>query len=426
MKSLRLNINPYQSDHKADVCYVKSVTLWLKILAITAVLFGFSGQSVAFSYDGSIEVEQRYFFDSKEGPVQDLGQFSTRLEMEFFKDWDDGDQQLVFEPFLRLDAHYGERSHADVRQLLWSKLGKKYEFSAGLGKVFWGVTESQHLVDIINQTDNVENIDGEDKLGQPMIRYSYFDDFGSIDAFLLPVFRARTFAGKNSRLNGGFVVDSDNEQYEDSSEDNNVDLAVRYSNTFGDWGVGLSWFKGTSREPDLLRLADFQTFTTAAYYPQIDQLGADIQLTTDAWLLKFEAIQRSFDDNAYEDFSAATIGAEYTLVGIMSSVYDLGLLAEYSWDERDQAATSLFQNDIFVGARLALNDISDSQFLFGLSQDLDNSDSQAIFVEGATRVAPAVTLNVELRYFNSDTPTDPLFRFRDDSFIQIGLEYFFD
>ncbi|MFT5574247.1 MAG: hypothetical protein ACI9FR_003185 [Cryomorphaceae bacterium] len=400
--------------------------LRFKILPIVTALIAFSGQSAALNYDGSIELEQRYFFDDKAGPVEDLGQFSARLQMEFFKDWDNGDQQLVFEPFLRLDAQDGERSHADIRQLLWSKLGKNYEFSAGLGRVFWGVTESQHLVDIINQTDNVENIDGEDKLGQPMIRYSYFDDFGSIDAFLLPAFRPRTFAGKNSRLNGGFVVDSDNELYEDSSEENNIDLAIRYSNTFGDWGVGLSWFKGTSREPDLLRFADFQNFSTTAYYPQIDQLGADIQLTTDAWLLKFEAIQRSFNDSTYEDFSAATLGAEYTLVGIMSSVYDLGLLAEYSWDERDQAATSIFQNDFFVGARLALNDISDSQVLFGISQDFDNSDSQAIFIEAATRVAPAVTINVELRHFNSDTPSDPIFRFRDDSFIQIGLEYFFD
>ena len=39
----------------------------------------------------------------------------------------------------------------------------------GLRKVYWGVTESQHLVDVINQTEGVENLDGEDKLGQPML-----------------------------------------------------------------------------------------------------------------------------------------------------------------------------------------------------------------------------------------------------------------
>jgi len=162
------------------------------------------------------------------------------------------------------------------------------------------------------------------------------------------------------------------------------------------------------------------------YYPQIDQIGADVQLTTGAWLLKLEAIQRSFDDAIYTDFSALTTGFEYTLVGLFGSVYDLGVLGEYSWDERNEQATSVFQNDLFVGARFALNDVSDSQVLFGWSNDLDNSSSRAVFVEAATRLAPALTMNIELRQFDSNSSADPLFRFRNSNFIQIGIEYFFD
>jgi len=112
----------------------------------------------------------------------------------------------------------------------------------------------------------------------------------------------------------------------------------------------------------------------------------------------------------FEDFAAVTIGAEYTLVGVFGSVYDVGLLGEYSWDQRDQLATSLFQNDAFLGARLAFNDISDSQLLLGLSNDLDNSDSRAVFVEASTRLGSVITVNIELRYFDSNSPADPLFR----------------
>jgi len=113
-------------------------------------------------------------------------------------------------------------------------------------------------------------------------------------------------------------------------------------------------------------------------------------------------------------------------VGLFGSSYDLGLLTEYAWDERGEAGFAFFQNDVFIGARLAFNDVSDSQLLFGYSSDLDNSDSRGLFIEGATRLAPALTLNIEARYFDSDTFTDPLFGLRDDSFIQIGLEYFFN
>lgn len=392
------------------------LTVPLSILSMNA--------DASSSFDGSVELEQRLFFEKS--TTNSRGQTSARLLMEYYKEWNKGDDRLVLEPFARLDSEDKERTHADIRQLSYSHLNKNSEVTIGIGRVFWGVTESQHLVDIINQTDGVENIDGEDKLGQPMVHYSYFNNIGTFDALLLPYFRERTFAGQDSRLTGGLLVDTNKAQYESSSQQSHVDYALRYSNTFGDWGVGLSWFSGTSREPDLLRFADFSNRTTAPYYAQIDQLGADIQLTTDAWLFKLEAIQRNFDDAFYEDYSAATIGFEYTLVGVFESVYDLGLLGEYSWDERQERATSLFQDDLFFGARLALNDVSDSQVLIGVSTDLENSDSRAIFIEAATRIASSLTMNIELRYFDSDTATDPLFRFKDDSFIQLGVEYFFD
>lgn len=396
-------------------------------IIVGLTVFSLSGQLLAStSWDGSIELEQRYFWENEAGEIKNRGQTSARLLLEVFHEWNEGDDNVVFEPFLRLDEQDSERTHGDVRQLIWTHLGENYEFSAGLGRVFWGVTESQHLVDIINQTDGVENIDGEDKLGQPMLRYQYFHDLGTVEAFVLPYFRTRTFAGPNSRLSGGIAVDNNREAYESSKEEEHVDYALRYSNTIGDWSVGLSWFEGTSREPDLFRLFNPQSLTTTPYYPQISQFGADVQLTTDAWLIKLEAINRSFDDAVYEDFAAATVGAEYTFTGIFGSIYDLGVLAEYSWDERGVSATSLFQDDLFVGARLAFNDMSSSEMLFGISKDLEFDGSKAVFIEAATRLAPTMTANIELRYFDSNQPQDLLFRFRRDSFIQIGLEYYFD
>lgn len=391
--------------------------IWALLLAETAY--------AAQTFNGSVEFEQRLFWQQSLQTDLSKSQSSLRLEAEYFLDWNDSDSQLVIEPFVRLDSVDEQRSHFDLRQFLWSKLSDSSELSVGIGRVFWGVTESQHLVDVINQTDGVENIDGEDKLGQPMVRYSYFNDYGTFDAFLLPYFRTRTFAGEDSRLTGGIQVDNDKQVFQSSSEQTHLDFALRYSNTFGDLGVGLSWFSGTSREPDLFRLFDPRTSSTTPYYALIDQFGVDLQLTTDAWLFKLEAIQRNHSDRFSQDFAAATIGAEYTFVGVFGSVYDLGALAEYSWDERGENASSLFQNDLFAGARLVLNDMSDSQVLFGIAQDLDESSSHSVFVEAATRLNSKLTANIELRYFESDDPSDLLFRFRNDSFVQIGLELYF-
>ena len=393
------------------------------MVALTAVSY----QAIAdTTWDGSFELEQRYFWDDAVDPTLSSGQSSARLQLEVFSEWNNGDDTLTIEPFYRLDAQDDERSHGDLRQFIWSRLGDNWELSAGLGRVFWGVTESQHLVDVVNQTDGVENIDGEDKLGQPMLRYQYFGNYGTLDTFVLPYFRTRTFAGADSRLNGGFLVNNDAESFESDDQQSHLDYALRYSHTLGAWDIGLSWFDGTAREPDLLRLLDPRTFTTTPYYPQINQFGADIQITTDAWLFKLEVIQRSFDDSLYQDFSAATLGAEYTFVGIFGSIYDLGVLSEYSWDERDSNASTPFQNDLFVGGRLAFNDINNSVLLVGATTDFDDSSSKTLFIEASTRVASALTANIEVRYFASDNPRDILFGFKDNSFIQVGIEYFFD
>jgi hypothetical protein len=378
----------------------------------------------AQTFNANVELEQRLFWQQATQENLSKGQTSLRLEAEYFRDWNQGDEQLIIEPFVRLDSVDDQRSHLDLRQFIWSKLNDNSEFAIGVGQVFWGVTESQHLVDIINQTDSVENIDGEDKLGQPMVRYSYFNDYGTFDAFLLPYFRARTFAGEDGRLNGGILVDNHNEVYQSSSQETHLDFALRYAKTVGDLGIGLSWFSGTSREPDLFRFFNLTDMSTTPYYPLIDQFGLDLQLTTDAWLFKLEAIQRNHNDSLSSDFAAATIGAEYSFVGVLGSAYDLGALAEYSWDERRENASSLFQNDLFVGARLALNDMNDSELLFGVSQDLDASSSRSIFIEAGTRINSKFSVNIELRYFESNEPNDLLFRFRNDSFIQIGLEYY--
>ena len=396
----------------------KAFAITLMGMAISSNSFGQS------SFDGSVELQHRQFFD--ESTIQASNtQTSIALSLDYLTEWNQGNDRLEIETFLRVDNQDSERSHFDLRQFLWTKFGNNWEVSVGLGRVFWGVTETQHLVDIINQTDLVENIDGEDKLGQPMFKYQYFADWGALETYLLPRFRERTFEGRDGRLNGGIIV-SDDPDYESSAEENNLDYALRYSNTFGLIDLGISWFSGTSREPELLLGLNPTTSTTAPFYPQINQLATDIQLTVDGWLFKFEAIDRDYESETIEDFRALTAGFEYTLVGILGTPYDLGLLGEYSWDERGLRATSPFQDDITLGARLSLNDLSDSQFLLGVSEDNDFSDSKSLFLEGNTRLSNRLSLNVEMRIFDAKDQRDPLYFFKDSSFLQIGLEYFFD
>jgi hypothetical protein len=247
--------------------------------------------------------------------------------------------------------------------LYWLHVGERWKLRLGLAKVFWGVTESQHLVDIINQTDLVENIDGEDKLGQPMINLTLLRSWGTLDFFVLPGFRERTFPGPHGRLRSIRRVDPEQVCFTSRLGRAHVDAAIRWAHRFGDWDVGLAHFYGTSREPLLLPgLASTGQPVLVPRYDIINQTSMDLQWTTGNWLWKLETITHSGQGDR---FAALTAGFEYTFGNVLDSGANLGVLAEYLFDSRGPAQPPFFADNIFLGLRLALNDVQSTEALVG-------------------------------------------------------------
>ncbi|NOX42420.1 MAG: hypothetical protein GXP19_01615 [Gammaproteobacteria bacterium] len=368
----------------------------------------------AGEWSGFASLESRYFYDDASSPLQSDSNSSFAFQPEYRTEWDKGYQSLTFTPFARLDSQDAKRSHVDIRELLWIKAEKNWELRAGIGKVFWGVTESQHLVDIINQTDLVENSNGEDKLGQPMINVSLIRNWGIIDLFVLPGFRERTFPGAEGRLRSNPRVDTSQAVYESSREEKHIDLAARWSKTIGDWDVGLSHFYGTSREPAFSPGEDNASNPVLIpHYELINQTGIDIQATLESWLWKLEAIHRSGQNPS---FNALTAGLEYSFYGIYETDTDLGIVAEYLYDNRDETAPTPFQNDILIALRFALNDIQSTDALIGTIIDLDN-DTVLYTAEASRRLGESWKLNLEIRAFQS-VPIK-------DDHILLDLAYYF-
>ena len=81
------------------------------------------------------------------------------------------------------DQNDDERTHFGLREFNILRVDDRWELRLGIGEVFWRVTESQHLVDVINQTDFLEDIDREDKLGQPMIHLILLQEKGTLEFF---------------------------------------------------------------------------------------------------------------------------------------------------------------------------------------------------------------------------------------------------
>lgn len=379
---------------------------------------------------------------------------SMSIELEVFSAWDNDNQSITFKPFFRQDEMDDERTHADIRELMWNKLSDEYELKVGLGKVFWGVTESAHLVDVINQSDSVESIDGEQKLGQPMVQVLLEREWGNLDLFVLPYFRERTFAGKDARLSGG--LDYADALYESSDEESNIDVSARWSHYWEELEYAVSVFHGTSRDP-VIGVNPNAEFVP--YYAQISQLGVEFQYLNEGWAWKFEGIVRDgmpeiasyflasalpssslntscltcvavdpFPGFVYgvtddERYFATAAGFEYTQVGIWETRIDLGWVVEHIYDSRQEnASLGAFEHDVLLATRWAANDDADSTLLVGTVIDYEYED-YSLSIEGNTRLFDGLSLALEARVF-APANDNPQTSFRDEDFVKLTLSYY--
>ncbi|VAX09752.1 FIG01201466: hypothetical protein [hydrothermal vent metagenome] len=367
-------------------------------------------------WSGNVSAELRSFMQTAQAPMQHDNTLSIATELEYYHEWDDGRQSITFTPFFRIDQHDSRRTNADLRELMWVQAGDNWELQIGVGKVFWGVTEAVHLVDIINQTDLVENPDGEQKLGQPMIKISLEREWGTVDMFAMPGFRARTFPGKDGRLRSHPQVNPDGDRYESAAKKHHTDLALRWSHSIEDWDVGLSHFWGTSRDPRMLVTG--AVFTP--YYEIIHQTSLDLQATKGDWLWKLEALRRSGQGKSYY---AVTGGFEYTEVGVFGAS-DLGLLLEYMVDDRRESAPTPFQDDLFFAFRWTANDSQSTEILAGMILDRD-SGARMFNVEASRRLGSDWKLSVQGRGWGHVPGADPLHGMHLDDYLEVNLARYF-
>jgi hypothetical protein len=448
----------------------------LKFLAAFLVMVSMSGIALAFqiedvNFDTSFGVQNRNYDNDPVSPVQRRHEFiSAYFQQEISYHWNGGKDSWIFTPYLAVsryedpmkiehdgyvpfvipipiidfgDTRTAHRMYGDIREFLWTHVAEsnRWEIRTGIGKVFWGVTESQHLVDVVNQDDLWADMDGEDKLGQPMINFTLIRNYGNFDFFVLPGFREKVYQADVGRLNPVFVNDAyspasqtnpalmiseDDTSFESGAEEYHTDFAFRWSHSIGINDIGLSFFQGTNRDPVFFNINEdgltneisnpSSLYPSVSYitphYEQMTQVGLDYQATIGGWLLKFEGIHldsdslktplKDLDEGKTEDFttnySAITTGFEYTFAGVWDSPADVGVIMEYLWDSREFEATNPNQNDLFVGLRYAKNSVADPNILIGVIQDLD-FDSYFAVLEANRRVGESSKIIIEAKHF---------------------------
>ena len=398
------------------------------LAASVSIAASASESAPEFTIDFELAVEAIFFPQSPQFTGQlNSTQLSSVAEAELYLGFGEGKHEIVAQPFYRYDGADDARSHFDLREGFYRYTSDNdFSILVGRSKVFWGTTESVHLVDIINQTDLVEDSDEEDKLGQSMLSVTLSKPWGNLELFVLPEFRERTFPGVAGR--GRFELPvSRRSVFSREGGRAAIDLAIRYLVYVGNWDVGVSVFHGTSREPRFGANSD--SIRLSAIYDEITQYGVELQRTAGALLLKNESIYRKTD---LDEFFATATGFEYTLYDLLGFGWDVGLVSEYLYDNRADELRSgtfdfetptpvtAFQNDVFGGFRVALNDTQDTSLLVGLVTDLDDY-SKVAFLEFETLLGQSWLLDLEATWFTAIAPGNLLESTSRDSGITVNL-----
>nr|MBV6630058.1 hypothetical protein [Oceanococcus sp. HetDA_MAG_MS8] len=394
----------------------------------TAVLAG------AWYTEAELSIQTRIHPEDGPRSEQEHTDNSLGVLAEFYWESDDRNHSFTFTPWARQAVEAESRSHWDIRELQWTGVFGDWELRAGISKVYWGRTEIFPLVDVINQLNLLENFDGEDRLGQPMLRAAYRTGPGYLIGFVLPGFREQRFPGQEARLSPPLAVRDSDPVYESTDEDSHVDWAVRYAGYVGSLDFGIAHFQGTNRQPLLIPDNPMMPTALVPAYGQMEQTSIDAQYTAGGWLYKLEALYRDSGVPQFpadglqwgdEQFYAATGGLEYTSYGIASTSADLGMVVEYLWDERGEAANTAFQNDLFLGGRLAFNDVLGTAILSGVVVDLDN-DTRFFNLEASGRFNGQTSWSLQTRVFSNVSAEDQLFSaIQNDDYLELNITRYF-
>ena len=365
-------------------------------------------------------------FHKKEAYPNQKNTYSSYLKSEIYLEISD-QLNFISEPYYRYDHNDKERSLFNFKENYLIYFKENSEVKLGVAEIFWGVTESKNLVDIINVYDGTDG-DQKAKLGQSMLSYStYSERAGIFDFYYLPFLSKKPQIGESGRLRLSKPIENYNIIYTRGAGDKVPSWAFKWEKNFGLSDFSIQAFRGNSRENSTIPLIEGSTLKYFAGYERISQIGSYMQTISGPYIFKVEAIRRNGQKNANnirENYYSYTFGIEYLLNRLFEEVWDLSLFIEYSNDERGNDSTDILQNDIFMAGQFLFNDLNGTEFLLGSTFDLDGGGNTSN-LELSSRMTEDIRVSGTYQAYWSTNDKDVLYNFRRDNYLGFKVIKYF-
>ena len=105
-------------------------------------------------------------------------------------------------------------------------------------------------------------------------------------------------------------------------------------------------------------------------------------------------------------------------------IFHIIIYLKYNYDSRRSKSSDSLQDDIFLAARLNLNDAQNTEMLVGSIFDLDG-DGQIYQLDFGRRVTDSVTIGIKGAIYQNGRLGSNLYILRQDSWLELNLKKYF-
>jgi hypothetical protein len=346
----------------------------------------------------------------------------------------------------RLDR-YDQRRSVLVFEEAWAQLGlERLRLRAGVDLVNWTATEAFHPADVINARNLDSDLENFEKVGEAMVALQVRLFSGTtVQVLLMPHRTAPVFASPASRLSFAPGIDLQGSRrmvdrdgaLSDSRWGPQAAIALRQ--VLGNADLTLHALEHLDRSQPLVRV-DPLTFKPLLIFQTVRQLGGTYQHALGPVVLKLEGAYRRFvaprdplpgiapgqlGAAGQPDHGQLAAGLEYGVPhqGGSESTFLLEGQAVLGVDDPAQrAALSVFQRDVLIGYRFALNDEAGKELMLGAIFDTERSGESLVMLSYQQRLGETWTVRGGLRLFNAKaTAPGPMAVLRTSDHVRVAL-----
>jgi hypothetical protein len=335
----------------------------MRILFLFLPIFLIAGD---FEYKGNISLLYDKFYDIPSSKRDDNK--AVTLELELKKDFESGIGYIKTKALK--DSSDKKRKELLLNEIYYKHIFENSELLLGKNIRFWGSLELHNLTDVFNAKDLLSDpLDEDEKLGNYNIAYQYFfEESGSIELIAKLREEKQKYQDEKSVFNS-FIFPY-NKNFQTQKSKHRPTIYLKYNDSIGeDFQSDYSFvlLNGYDENRDFI----ISNNETIQYLYEVNKLMFFTTTVKDDTIYKLEYQYSDIKDYAKDNYYKFGGGIEHTLYGIKGDI-DLGILLEYY---KSDLANTLYQNDIFAGARITFNDVDSSELLVGVVNDNDTSDS---------------------------------------------------